>query len=66
MEEGGEREFSFFVFEILAFLDGGNAWKLRVKDDLVAEIQKSVREIESALDGQKASLARIKEIGVLP
>lgn len=60
MEEGGEREFSFFVFEILAFLDGGNAWKRRVKDDLVAEIQKSVREIESALDSQTASLVRIE------
>ena len=63
--EDGEREFSFLVFEILAFFDGGTAWKSKVKDDLIEEIQKSIREIASALDSEKAALERIKEVDVL-
>lgn len=54
----------FFVFEILAFFDGGNCWKKRVRDDLVAEVNKEVLRLSTDLELKLAALIRIREVNV--
>ncbi|TXH15129.1 MAG: hypothetical protein E6R03_07895 [Hyphomicrobiaceae bacterium] len=59
-----EEEFSVPVFEILAFFDGGNAWKKRVRDDLVAAVDREVERLAADLELKRAALVRIKETDV--
>lgn len=60
-----EEEFSVLVFEILAFFDGGNAWKARVRDDLAAAVDKEVEQLAADLELKRAALVRIKETDIL-